>query len=451
MNFKDFITNRWHRWKITAEWAAYENVRPPKNPSRRYIDKLVARYIRKGYPRIERREIELIGAAAVPSIVAAIRDPRNHKPIEELGELEDLGIDTLLALLVPHAPADVIAIATPLADDASDKVRKTAAIHLASLGRAEAIPVLAKLLDDPDGFVRSYVAIGIRRALKEQRCDKEFRDQIYYLLLNQCDQEWEVAGNDAAKVLVALNAERAAKDLAQARWLSPDNPCVCEILDSCSDARIPLPEHLLRCLLEDSLKHLNGENSYPHDRIAAGTLIALARASGDRIKSLLEAQADSASKYVREGAARGLLLLNGVEDPVTFVLTRRSEVGYESLSIPQPTIYCACVFEAEVCNGGITQFFGNSSGDRAADTLEALRLLDHRPSYDALNTAMRLIGPLAREPDRDMRLAAFEGRYEELRSAFRPLEDAVYASSLTSAMLAHATKHPEQFREANDA
>ena len=72
----------------------------------------------------------------------------------------------------------------------------------------------------------------------------------------------------------------------------------------------------------------------------------------------------------------------------------------------------------------------------------------HPEAEAALTSAMRHVGPLAREPDREMRLAAFEGRFDGLRLAFQPLETAYFRTQglLKQKMLLYATKHAEHFR-----
>ena len=62
-------------------------------------------------------------------------------------------------------------------------------------------------------------------------------------------------------------------------------------------------------------------------------------------------------------------------------------------------MYCAeTVFDAEVCNGGLMQFFGNSSGNHVDDTLMALEELRHPEAQAALAGAMHCAGPLSRYP-----------------------------------------------------
>jgi HEAT repeat protein len=267
-------------------------------------------------------------------------------------------------------------------------------------------------------------------------------------LLAQCDQEWEVALNDAASAVLELDPARAAIDFASERWLSPSNPNVYKILEECNQASILLPESLVRRLLDHSLPRAVGEKCYPHQYVAAAALVALAMKSGDEVRALLECALSSDQDIIQEAAARAIAKLADLNDPVGFVLERKEQVGFERLSKPQQVVCCCYVFDAEVCNGGITQFFGNTSGDLTAETLEALKTIGHKEAVNALQTAMRLLGPLSRERDRDLRLEAFQNRFDELQAAFRPLEDEYYRKNglLRQRILLYAVANAEHFR-----
>ena len=45
MGFREFISNYRYRRRLQAALEGYQNIKPPANPSRRYIDKLVARML----------------------------------------------------------------------------------------------------------------------------------------------------------------------------------------------------------------------------------------------------------------------------------------------------------------------------------------------------------------------------------------------------------------------
>jgi hypothetical protein len=394
----------------------------------------------------------MIGAPALPSLAAAVKDPRFHET-ERKDTRIPAPLELILELLVPHDPEQVLAAVLPLVTSVSNEVRKTAALQLASLGRADTLPVLSRLLDDPDGYVRSYVCIGVARALAADRCSDEFRRGMYEALLNQCDQYWHGALNDAPETVVALDLKRAAVDFASPRWLSPENRNAYRILRACNEARISLPEEAARRVLDHSLPLAVGQECYPHQYVVAAALESLARSLGDQVKPLLERALASDQDEIQVSAAKGLATLAGVQDPINFVLRRMREVGFQGLTTPQRVVYCAFQFDAEVCNGGIMQFFGNSSGNYTVETLESLRALDQAEAYRALETAISLVGPLAREPDRDMRLAAFEDRYDELQARFEPLDSAYYAMKglLRQRMLLYAVANARHFRTESPA
>jgi hypothetical protein len=80
--------------------------------------------------------------------------------------------------------------------------------------------------------------------------------------------------------------------------------------------------------------------------------------------------------------------------------------------------------------------------------VDALRELDFPVAESALAAAIKAVGPLTREPDRETRLAAFEGRYDELQSLFSPLESAycTSAGALRVKWLLYAADHADHFR-----
>ena len=86
-------------------------------------------------------------------------------------------------------------------------------------------------MQDEDGYVRSYVCIGINRAISGECADGEFRRHAYDLLLNQCDQDWAGTLNDSAARLVMSDRDQAAVDFANERWLSGSNKSVWRIIE----------------------------------------------------------------------------------------------------------------------------------------------------------------------------------------------------------------------------
>ncbi|MBA3991940.1 MAG: hypothetical protein C0469_00335 [Cyanobacteria bacterium DS2.3.42] len=86
-----------------------------------------------------------------------------------------------------------------------------------------------------------------------------------------------------------------------------------------------------------------------------------------------------------------------LEDPVRNLYLQCNEVFSERESLSDLSdeaclIYLALVFDLEMRNGGISQFFFNSSGKHSNETLLALRKLDAKISASILEEGLGLLG-----------------------------------------------------------
>ncbi|MEO0474519.1 MAG: hypothetical protein AAF085_00930, partial [Planctomycetota bacterium] len=269
MGFKDFITNFGFRRQMAAEMERYQNLRPPKNPSPRYVKKLVKQILNPEQSHFAVRELELIGKPAGIALLDALEDPR-YLAFECADEFShyDAPLDIVLGLLAPIEPERTVTAATPLLDSQSDKARKIAAIHITTTGLESVAPLLKRLLADKEHYVRSYALIGLQRALDGGRLAESLRDYAYKLMLEQITEDWQLAGNDCARVMILLDSKSSTNDLGNRRVLSLENSNLKDVLRACHDASVALPGEILGDLFEKSMSRIEGKNSYPYDRIA---------------------------------------------------------------------------------------------------------------------------------------------------------------------------------------
>jgi HEAT repeat protein len=449
VNFRAFISNFRYRRQLKEDLDRSRSIKPPANPSQQHIDDLIAQLLNERTAWNARQELLLIGPAIAPSLISALQDPRYLRANWEKFSRMPSPLEAVLGLLTTQADDSILTVLLPLVNSPTVEVRKKVALHLSNMGLAVSIPALSKLLSDEDGYVRSFTRIGIHRAVTEGCADAEFRLEAYRLLLLQCDQDWGRATNKAAETMIAIDQARAVGDLADERLMNLANKNCHRILDACNQSNLLLPEGIVRRLLEATLPRVVGERCYPYQYVAAAALQALALNKAGGIREISESLLDHENKVVNQAAAKAIAVLACGLDPNSFVFDRVKHKGFNGLSREQRIVYCALVFDAEVCSGGLMQFFCNSSGAHSVETLESLSELGHKEAYAALDTAMKCVGPLAREADQEMRLTGFEGRFDELRSAFDPLEKAYYATSfqLRQAWHLYAAGHAQHFRD----
>lgn len=446
MSFREFISNFRFRRRLEAEAERRQNHAPPANPSPQYVNGVVQRLLSESTAYEARKELGLLGAAAVAALESALDDPQFSRAKWDTLHWAPTPLEAVLELLVEHAPDKVASVALPLAKSESVEKRRIAGRVLARLGRAALLPTLRELLRDEDVSVRSHVVMGVSGVAGKGRGEDAFRREVYDLLLSICDQQWSPAKNKSADAMILLDRSRAAIDLTEPQRLRSSSHSSLAILRACNGANIAIPADVARRLLETALPLVVGPRPYPHNRVAAEALHALAQQAADGAAAIAESLLSHDDDHLREQAAEALAVAAGLGDPVHFVLEREKRDGFEALSRPQQVVFCAFCFDAEVCNGGLMQFFGNIN--RPLDTLSALSELGHQEAYAALEGAMKLAGPLSRELDRELRLTAFESRWDELAPAFRQLEQPYFAAAenLRKAWCLYAIRHADQFR-----
>ena len=446
MSFQQFLSNWRYRRRLSAEFERFQNIQPPKNPSRRYMDRLVRKLCRIQTAWSARKELAMIGPPAVPSLLAGLQRPDAKQKFELGGYF--IPFDEMIELLVPHAPDDVEQVLLPLVDSSSDDERKCAAFNLARLGRTALIPALNRLLDDEDGYVRRSVVSGIGWAISEERADPQFQSAAYEALLLHCFDDWPFpVTNHIPSTLVRLNPDRATADLVKPQNIRLDHPSFPEILKGLNDGEIHIPERLIRSVFNQAQQRALESEEWSDQRIAAESLEALSRTLGDALRPLLEQLLDSPNIELAESAADMLARLAGVENAQNFVNDRLAEDGFDALTQPQQYHYCVSDFSR---SNDLMDYLGNI-GTYIPETVDALHAIGVDDAANALAEAMRLIGPISRERDRELRLTAFEGRYEHIEAALEPLEESCKPTirQLPIKIRLYAIRHAEHFRPAD--
>ena len=210
-----------------------------------------------------------------------------------------------------------------------------------------------------------------------------------------------------------------------------------QILKACNEKAIKLPVPLLRRLYEHSLPLAVGERCYPHSYIVGESLIALSASMGDEAKPLLIRALESEEKKIKVSAAEGLAKLAGIDRPVHFVLGRFERSGYRKLTQPQKYMYCSYLFDAEVCNGGLSQFFVNSGCNYISDTSAALHAIGPPEVGQLFDKAIEKIGHLKGQTTAG-----------DLIEAFGPLDNEYfnYNDVHIQKQLLYAIENKEHFR-----
>jgi hypothetical protein len=132
------------------------------------------------------------------------------------------------------------------------------------------------------------------------------------------------------------------------------------------------------------------------------------------------------------------------------VCPRLWEEGWDSLSPAEQVFACVWQLEAEVNNGGFDQFYSNSAGDQAVETVAALETIGAGHTAAIVRRANALFGAGGPPKDRDVRENSLDavrdrngGELEALDSSFYEYQD-----NLSQLLYAYVMAHRTEIRGA---
>ena len=145
-----------------------------------------------------------------------------------------------------------------------------------------------------------------------------------------------------------------------------------------------------------------------------------------------------------------------IEHPTEFAIALSDHIyqldvpgGFASLSEAEQTVYCVDGLEREVNNGGFSQFYVNSAGDQAHETLAALERIGAHQMAALVREANACFGPAGPSSDPDTRATQMDAIGSSAEERWRTLSEQFfgYPDDLTSLMRAFVSAHRADIRE----
>lgn len=388
------------------------------------------------------------GGRVVPELMEALHDPRFR--FDRGGDpLVLTPCDVVLEVLQEFPSPELVPPLARLVWDRDAGLRKQVARTLARIGTREAIVSVRAALTDDDDFVRSYAMMGLLEGLKERRQHPEFLAAAFETIVPLLARFDNSVSGRAPECLLAIDRERAIPILLSAPYWSAGNHELHHIIDHLNKAGAAIPESKLLPLLAELRPKAQ---QYPANYCYGGLLVALARLRHPQAPKLIHEALEWKDSEVVERAAKALAALHGLPDVHGFVFDRLEEAQDDLTALPAPVRNYLLVrfFTDEVNNGGYPQFYFNSSGDYAGQTVTALEEVGATSAARFLRQTNALFGKQGPSPSRETRqkqLARIADRLERLRERY---EKEFYSREENTEKLLqlYAVKHREHFAAA---
>jgi HEAT repeat protein len=395
--FQEYVKNPDFFREESRETVRANSARPPTQQELAGLVSVI------GKRRLEPEELQQLrqaGEEAAPLLQAALRDEKFllHRYSDNV--LDGSAIETALDLLEPFAlpPTSLL---EPALRHPDEFFRYHALYHLARCGNDDAVEALVTGLRSPSEQCRTWTLMGLEFLKDSPRGSSRFRAALFEASLPLlADQEYDPAEH-APRALLALDLRRARSVLLGENVFRPDNKYINKVLQALKDANVPVSAPPLRKLLA-GIK--TKAEDYPFDRAYAEGLILLARAEGSQARELIGDAQGWGNKNVKDGAAEALAIAAGVNDAYGFVIDLYQRKGAKGLTEPQLHYLTLSWLDAEVKNGGFSQYYFNSSGELATYAVKSARSVGASEIAVIVEKANALFGKNGPHPDRNRRM-----------------------------------------------
>jgi hypothetical protein len=381
-------------------------------------------------------------ASLMKILADASRRPRLVKPTGK-NLLPEAPFNRVCDLLEEDPPAEAVALLVPFLDDQSDEIRKSAALLIGKIGSDAVIAPIRKALADSDEHVRAHALFGLGRA-KEYRglseaCRRELFADVQRLILDVEN------AREAAAVLLDFDQQRAMELFLSDAVFRPDANALQGVLDALNYRGISVPrDHLVRLI--EKLGELKQE--YPHDWQLHQALLHLAKHKNPGDRKTFERYLSHPNKYTAESAATGVLNLCGLEEFQERISQVIGSRGPNALNVPQRRYIAVIDFDNEVNNGGLTQYFFNSSGDDWRAAQAGLEAMGSKERLAILREALAKFGPAGPSEDHRKRMDQLAKLERANDTLFNDLDSRYYECNEVVAVMAmrYVLANAEAFR-----
>lgn len=395
------------------------------------------------------------GPAVVPHLVQALSNPafragEGEEPSDpsELLFGRSMPLVTVLRCLEHYAPESAVNSIAPLVHDPDTEVRKRAALLLGMIASDDAAAPLRHALADEDDSVPSYALMGLMRAIQAAKhMSAAFRREVFEAVLPLVSRPDRSVSGDAPRCLLHLDRERAVSAFTAPDALSPGREGLHYVLQALREAHIGVSAEVLIDLIQ---KLESKCTEYPNDRVIdqALQLLAISDANADRAQAIIRRALTSQSRHVREGAASALAAAKGAVLPFGVAFDRLEQAGWDGLAAPERHVLAVRMLIDEVNNGGIEQYFVNSSGDHWPDAMAGLEAIGARRNHRLMQQVIGRFGPAGPSRDRDRRHHQLAKVVKQDTEFFSPVETEFYEDEEDREVLLmlYVAAHSECFR-----
>ena len=372
----------------------------------------------------EARILGALGERTHPTVLVLLRNPSLYAQlVKPTGKdlLPEAPFNRACDLLGDSPEPGAVDALQPFLNDPSEEIRKDAAFVIAKTGASAITPLVRKAFSDEDEYVRSFALMGLEYALDRQGLADDVRVALFPDVLEMLRTERNA--DKAARILYRLDSDKATGHFLSPEFFAAESTVIYHVLKVLADEKISVPHDSIRPLVA-SLEAL--EMEYPTTYALGEALRLLGQQKQEEDRDFLRSRMNHPEGIVAQGAAAGLLSSSGLEGFEQRIWDAEEKSGNGSLTEQQRFYSAVFTCNAEVNNGGLAQYFVNSSGDNWQDALAGFQAMGLKEHSAVLNEAIAKFGSSKPSADRSRRQEQLSKIYKRDDSVFDELDTRFY-------------------------
>lgn len=352
------------------------------------------------------------------------------------------GVTHVLYLLSRAPSDDTLQRVRPLAEHRLTAVRAGVGRVLAVAGEDQDLGRVCALLTDEAERVRAETVVGVALLHESGRASSAYEAAVFAAVGEALRRSERESYPSTPRLLLELDRKRALALFQAPELLRPQVGALRGVLDALVDERVAVPVDPLLALLPEL--DARGDAAGKYDDPRAPLIELLGAHQGPRVDEVLRRYSTCKNAYTAMTAAELRCRRLGLDPYVAL------DDDPTSASAPRRTVALCVDFDYQVGNGGFRQFFGNGSGEWAAETVDALRAIGAPRSAELLERAAAEFGADGPPRDIEARRAALTAMRPKAgeRTLFDSYDVASDATDepVMALVYLHALEHPADFR-----
>lgn len=398
---------------------------------------------------VAKTRLELAGADAEDALLAAFDDPRCTWEKEGDHVLDTSPAERVSNQLMKIPSRRLGQRLAQLVEDTNYQARTTAICACAAQGCDALAENVAEWLR-ADASTRSAAQDGIQVAIQQEWAEAEFMQAVVDWAREDIIGSAQHPSAFAARFYAVYGGADAIQFLISPDVFNVDNKSIAFVIEALNDNEITIPVAQILPIIE---RAMSKTDPWPWNWILRPALQALARSDFAKAKAIATSVLTDIDAPSAKYAVQILREIEGLPEPWNCIAPDNLNYSVEDRQVLHILELCMEV-SGQVSNGGLSQYFFNSSGDRWPEAVDALRAIGFEQGAEELHKAAHVLNKRGASIDREVRIAEYAKVSRRREKELDDRSDTFWSNHFEFAVLQYMLRHKSLFtriREEQDA